>query len=150
MYQLTPIFCQILIVDSFGKKRRINLLKIIAMKTNTFSTMNQSGDWKIRENLRIQHTNGFHIFPINEIIRCEAESNYTMFFLTEKRHFCASKTLKEFEEILIEHGFIRTHKSHFVNRLHIREFLFEGMMKMSDDSFVEVARRRKREVLLVI
>lgn len=80
---------------------------------------------------------------LDEIIRLQAESNYTHIFLTGNKLFVSAKTLKEYDETLKGHRFIRVHKSHLVNPVHIEGYDRLGLLQMSDGSKVEVARRRK-------
>ena len=60
-----------------------------------------------------------------------------------KKLFVSAKTLKEYDEILQGHRFLRVHKSHMVNPRHIEGYDKAGLLHMSDGSTVEVARRRK-------
>lgn len=80
---------------------------------------------------------------LNEIIRLQAESNYTHIFLSGNKVFVSAKTLKEYDEILNGHQFLRVHKSHLVNPAHIEVYDRQGILHMSDGSKVEVARRKK-------
>lgn len=80
---------------------------------------------------------------LNEIIRLQAESNYTHIFLTDKKLFVSAKTLKEYDEILQGHKFLRVHKSHLVNPAHITSYEKQGLLVMSDGAEVEVSRRKK-------
>ncbi len=86
--------------------------------------------------------------PVREIIRCQAESNYTRFYLLNKREILISRTLKDFEAALESCGFIRTHQSHLVNINHIQTLIKRdgGYLKMSDGSPVPVSRSRKDEL----
>jgi two-component system, LytTR family, response regulator len=88
----------------------------------------------------------FFYFP-DEIVRMEGESNYTRMFFTTKKPLLVSKTLKEYEEIMAEHGFIRVHKSHLVNKKHVVNYTVDGNLVMADHSKVEISRRRKEDVL---
>jgi len=97
--------------------------------------------------LAIPTTEGVFFYPIREIVRCEASSNYTQFYLTEKRTFITSKTLKEYDEILTPHGFVRVHKSHLVNMAFAEDYLGKGFIVLKDKTQVEVARRRKEAVI---
>ena len=83
---------------------------------------------------------------LDEIIRLQAESNYTHIHLIGKKVFVSAKTLKEYDEILQGHRFLRVHKSHLVNPAHIESYDKQGLLLMSDGVQVEVARR-KREFL---
>jgi two-component system, LytTR family, response regulator len=80
---------------------------------------------------------------IDEIIRLQADSNYTRIFLTANKVFISAKTLKDYDEILEGHRFLRVHKSHLVNLHHIQAYDRHGILEMSDDSKIEVARRKK-------
>jgi len=84
--------------------------------------------------------------PVSDIIRCEADSNYTHFFLKDKTKFTSSKTLKEYEGVLSQNDFVRVHKSHIVNKNHIDSIRDESCIVMSDKSEVEISRRRLAEV----
>lgn len=97
--------------------------------------------------LALSTSEGTYFFAANEIIRLEGESNYTRFYFTEKKWMLTSKTLKEFEDILTDHGFIRTHKSHMVNKQHIVNISGDGIITMVDNSKVEISRRRRSEVI---
>jgi len=88
----------------------------------------------------------FFYFP-DEIIRLEGESNYTRFFFSGKKPMLVSKTLKEYEELLAGHGFIRVHKSHLINKKHVVNYTNDGQLVLADQSKVEVSRRRKEEVM---
>jgi two-component system LytT family response regulator len=93
--------------------------------------------------------NGLVVVNVSEILRCEAESNYTRIFLTNQELFLASKTLKDFEQLLEECNFVRIHQSHLVNFEHIKKYNKGdgGSVILTDGTEVEVSRRQK-EVLL--
>ena len=54
-----------------------------------------------------------HIIETDQILRCESDNYYTNFFLLDGKKILVSKTLKENEEMLGGHNFIRPHKGHF-------------------------------------
>ncbi|MEO8149940.1 MAG: response regulator [Bacteroidia bacterium] len=83
---------------------------------------------------------------VNNIVRCEADSNYTHFYLNDQSKFTASKTLKECEELLSEKDFIRVHKSHLLNRRYIRSMQNDTHVQLNDGALVEVSRRKLHEV----
>ncbi len=83
----------------------------------------------------------------HEIIRLEGESNYTKFYFADKKTLVTSRTLKDYEDILLSHGFIRVHKSHLVNKIHVTNYTADGMLTMADQSKVEISRRRKEAVI---
>jgi two-component system LytT family response regulator len=98
--------------------------------------------------LALPTTQATFFYKPSEIIRLEGESNYTKFFFTGGKTLLTSKTLKEYEEILEGHDFIRVHKSHIVNKAHVVNYSGDGLLTLSDNSKVEISRRRKEEVTL--
>jgi two-component system, LytTR family, response regulator len=92
---------------------------------------------------------GYTITELHEIIRCEGYKNYTTFYLTSQTRVVVSKTLKEFEEMLEGHGFVRIFQSHLVNLGHVRRYQKGrgGMVEMSDGSALPVSREKKNNLL---
>ena len=93
--------------------------------------------------------NGLTVFTLNEIVYCQAEINYTHFFLVTKNKILGTKTLKEYEELLNEYDFIRVHKSNLINLHHVKNYSRGegGTVTMSNGDVVEVSRRKKEEFL---
>jgi two-component system LytT family response regulator len=96
-------------------------------------------------NIVLPTLDGFLVVKISDIIRCEADKNYTFFIFTKDKKVLVSKTLKEFEELLQDMDFIRIHQSHLINASHVQRYIkgSGGYVKMSDDSIIEVSRRKK-------
>jgi two-component system LytT family response regulator len=94
-------------------------------------------------------SNGLTVYPIKEIIRCQAEVNYTNFFLTSKNKILVTRTLKEYEELLNDYDFVRVHNSHLINLHHVKNYSRGegGTVTMSDGTTVDVSRRKKDEFL---
>jgi two-component system LytT family response regulator len=92
---------------------------------------------------------GFEVVNVNDIIRAEANDNYTNFYLTNGKTLLVSKTLKHFDDLLADFDFIRIHKSHLVNLQYITKYIKGkgGQVRMFDDSFVDVSATRKKELL---
>ena len=84
-----------------------------------------------------------------DIIRCEAQGNYTNFYLTDGTSLLITKTLRYYEELLIGKGFFRVHKSHLINLNYIRRFIKgkQSFVETTDGVSIEVSFR-KREALL--
>ena len=92
---------------------------------------------------------GFEVIQVKDIIRCEANDNFTDFVLTDKRRLLICRTLKFYEELLTDFGFVRIHKSHLVNLEHVRKYLKGkgGQVVMSDNSVADVSPNKKDELL---
>lgn len=85
----------------------------------------------------------------NMIVACSSDSNYTMVFLEDGRKKLISRTLKDFEELLVDHNFFRIHHSHLINLSHIREFVRAGggHVVMKNKMKFPVSRSRKESLL---
>jgi len=102
--------------------------------------------------LAIPSLDGLMFYEINDIIHLEANSNYTSIYLTNKTKIIASKTLKEFEEILPEDVFFRTHHSHIINLGFIKRYIKGdgGQIELQNGTYVDVSRRKKDDFLKAI
>ena len=82
----------------------------------------------------IPSSDGMHILRVSEIMRCESSSNYTQFFLNTGKILLASKTLKEFDNMLSDYNFERIHKSHLVNMNYVKRYVqSDGGYLIMDD-----------------
>ncbi len=117
------------------------------IETFLHNMVNRGSDQKMK--LCIPSMKGFQVVDIRDIIYCEASSNYTNFYFTNRSLICASKPIHEYETVLEDAGFVRTHKSYVVNLEHIREYVRGegGSVILSGGQEVEVSRRKK-EVLM--
>lgn len=100
--------------------------------------------------LALPTKDGVHFLMPNEIIRCEAVGNYTKFYTDKNKTYLISKTLGDYDVLLSPHHFIRTHKSHLVNKKFVSFIDHDGYAVLKDSSKVEVSRRRKDEVMTAL
>jgi Response regulator of the LytR/AlgR family len=116
--------------------------KLVSNLINNLQQKDQTGF-----KLALSTTEGVFFFIPSEIIRLEGESNYTRFYFANQKPMLVSRTLKEYEDILAEHDFIRAHKSHLVNKKFVKYLDKEGLLWLTDGSHIIVSRRKKEEVL---
>lgn len=100
--------------------------------------------------LALSTMEGVSFYDPKDILKCEADDNYTHFYFVNNKPLIVSKTLKEFEEILTDYGFMRVHKSYLVNMHYVVRLDKEGLLWLKDGSHVAVSRRRKKEVLEIL
>ena len=102
--------------------------------------------------LAIPTLEGLIFYDIKDIIHLEANSNYTNIYLLNNQKIIASKTLKEFEELLPEDTFFRTHHSHLINLNYIKRYIKGdgGQIELGNGNYVDVSRRKKDEFLKAI
>ena len=93
----------------------------------------------------LKTSESIHVINVKDIIRCEADENYTSFFLNDTNRILISKPLKEYDELLTEYGFFRIHQSHLINLNYFKQFKKAdgGFAVMSDGTSVPVSSRKK-------
>src|SRR6185436_14923458 len=96
--------------------------------------------------------NGYELVNIETIIRCEADGHYTTFYFADRDRILIAKNLKEYEEMLVQHRFMRVHESHLINLNHITKYQKGdgGIVFMSDKSAVQVSRKHKEDFLSLL
>jgi len=99
--------------------------------------------------ITLSHTGGFSVIEMKDIIRLEAESNYTRVFVQEKKSYFVSKPLKVFEDNLKDNIFFRVHRSYIINLLFVKEFLREdgGVLVMVDDAKIQLPKARYNDFM---
>jgi len=102
--------------------------------------------------LAVPTLDGLLFYDINDIIHLEANSNYTHIFFNNQPKILASKTLKEFEDMLPTGIFFRIHHSHLVNLNFIKRYIKGdgGQIELQNGTYVDVSRRKKEEFLKAI
>lgn len=113
------------------------------MDKTSFSISNKRG------RLGFPYKGGIHYFSPEQIIRLEAESNYTFIFIDQQKPIIMAKVLGAYEAMLSPFGFIRTHRSHLINTRHIQSIDHDRIV-MDDMSEAEISRRKRKEVLEVL
>ncbi|MDQ2720383.1 MAG: LytTR family DNA-binding domain-containing protein [Bacteroidota bacterium] len=104
---------------------------------------------KIHDKIAIPTAEGFVIISINEIVYCHASCNYTEFHLTDKKCILSSYTLKQYDEMLTDQSFFRSHRSYLINLSHVKKYRKGegGEIVMSNGHEIELARTHKDEFL---
>lgn len=103
----------------------------------------------LQQKMAIPTMTGLQFVVLQDIIRFEAKGNYTTIFLSNADPVLATKTIKDYEEVLPESIFYRIHNSHIINLSKIREYQKGrgGNVVMEDGSSIEVATRRREDFL---
>lgn len=104
---------------------------------------------KALSSLALPNATGLQFITIQNIVRCEAHGSYTSIFTSDGVSVVASRTLKEFEEILPQENFFRTHHSYIINLNFIAKYHKGngGYIEMTDKSKVPLAARRKNDFI---
>lgn len=113
---------------------------------------NQTTQHASEKKIAVREADSIHFFKVNEIIALEADGSYTKIHLSNSAVFTASRNLKEYEKMLQEFGFIRTHHSFLVNPTKIARFDKKegGMLIMENNLSVPVSHRKRDNVLDIL
>ena len=85
-------------------------------------------------------------------MRCESDSNNTIFYLADGQKVFVTKTLKYFTDMLKNYQFLRVHQSHLVNLQCISAFMKAdgGYLVLKNGDNVPVSVRKKVEVMEIL
>lgn len=89
--------------------------------------------------------NGLLFVAVRDIVRLESKGSYTYIYFQDRSQILATGGIKDFEDLLPESLFFRIHQSHIINLNKIKSYQKGrgGFVTMEDDSFIEVAIRRR-------
>lgn len=101
------------------------------------------------EKLLLPTTQGFEVIALKDIVRMEANHNYTDCYLISQEHLLISKPLISFENILNDLEFVRVHNKHLINLKYVKKYFkgSGGSLVMMDGSEISVSKSRKNEFL---
>ncbi len=101
------------------------------------------------EKIGVSAMDGVHFVRLNEIVRLEAEDNYTHFMMKTGDKLTASRTIKGYEESLINFNFVRVHKKHIVNMNFMKTYIKGegGYLVLENGETIEVSRRKKTNLI---
>jgi two-component system LytT family response regulator len=98
------------------------------------------------EKIAVPTAEGYELIRTDNIIRCEADDNYTRLFLKDNVRIVACRSLKEVEDLLENFPFfLRVHHSFLVNMNEVTKYIRSdgGYLVMSDGADVTISRSRK-------
>lgn len=102
--------------------------------------------------IAIPARDGLQFVKIEDIIYLEASANYTLIYLPGNVKLTASRTLKDFEELLPQDNFVRIHHSYIINVNCVEKYIRGegGQVVLSNNAVLDVAKRKKHEFLKAI
>lgn len=132
----------------------VNKVQLTLEKTNDTSLVDVVLQ-NIKENkgqdqkLVLPNLTGFDLVNVKDIIRCQANDNYTNIYMDNGKQFIISKTLKHFETILSDCDFLRVHKSHLINLKKVKQYI-KGktpQLILDDNSEIDLSPSKKQEFI---
>ncbi len=104
------------------------------------------------DKIAVPTSDGMEFILIKNILHIESSSNYSKIYFTDGKHMLVTKLLKDFEDLLMPYKFYRVHNSHLINLSCIKKYIRGdgGQVILQDDTYIDVARRKKDEFLRLI
>jgi two-component system LytT family response regulator len=97
------------------------------------------------QKLALPTITGFELVALDDLVRLEAASNYTHFYLHNGKKMTVSKTLKEYDDLLEPEGFVRIHQSHMINMRYLKSYQKgkNPVAIMQDDIELDIGATRR-------
>jgi two-component system LytT family response regulator len=98
--------------------------------------------------IALSTSKGISLLCLQNIIRIQGCSNYSKIFFADNSYpLTVAKVLHWFEDNLPVEMFLRTHRTHLVNRQHIINVLLSThTMQLSNGEKINISKRRKQWV----
>ncbi len=116
---------------------------------NLLNLSQQLSDRSEIKKISLPNGQGYSLVNLSDIVHIEADSNYSIFHLASGEKITVSKILKEYEEILPDHQFIRIHKSSIVNLDYLNDYNSKNGLEVTlkNGDRIAVSRRRASDFL---
>ncbi len=119
----------------YGKQDLARIFKAIDEQKEGFSR------------LAVPTKEGAEFIQMDDILRLQADGNYTFIYLHSGKRVYTSKTLKYFEDLLPHAKFYRPHQSHIINVSSMLRYVKSdgGYVIMTDGAQISLARSKRQE-----
>jgi two-component system LytT family response regulator len=135
-------------VDSYVQRPAKDTLKQL---NALYSQLDRKKDISGRK-IAFPSLHGFELVPLEDIMVCEASSNYTKVHLKNGQHILVSRTLKDIAELLNMSPFFRLHHSYLVNLQCATQYIRGegGQLVLHGNLTVPVSRNKKDELISLL
>ncbi len=147
-YLLKPVNIDELIV-AVDKYKAQSASKFYPMSLKAFQE-NTTRETKDRiTTLGLATLNEIQFVSVDDIIRLEAASNYTHFYIEGNHKVTVSHTIKYYEGLLEGSQFMRVHQSHIINLRKVKKYIKGkvGSIMMTDGCTLDVSPKKKDDFL---
>jgi two-component system, LytTR family, response regulator len=121
-------------------------MNVLFEALKSFSNQNTN---PLSDRIALSTQEGVLFVGVKDILRVEASGNYSSFFMLSKQRIVVSKTLKEFEDVLIPYNFLRISRSNLVNLNQVVKYQKGdgGTLFLTDSVELTVSPQHKGELL---
>jgi two-component system, LytTR family, response regulator len=96
------------------------------------------------EKINIPTSKGLKVAMVQNIVRIQASSNYSVIYFNNERPLLVAKVLHSFEQLLPKGIFKRIHRTHLINRHFIIGLSENKNLELANGETLPVSRRKKR------
>ncbi|MDF1694873.1 MAG: LytTR family DNA-binding domain-containing protein [Saprospiraceae bacterium] len=127
--------------DEIYNKQQINKAEILLQNIAAIHNQNRK--------LVLPLMEGLEIVRMSDVLYCEADDNFTHFYLTDGRKLMICRNLKFYESSLDPFGFFRIHRSHIINLEYIKRYIKGkgGSVVMENGEEIIVSNSKKSELI---
>lgn len=102
-----------------------------------------------KQQLILPTLQGFDVVKAEDIVRLQADGNFTQIYLADNSKKMVCRFLKHFDNLL-ENPFVRVHRSHIVNTNFVKSYHKSGTVTLSDNTEIEVSGNFKDNFLRIL
>ena len=101
-----------------------NAMQVVEHKKDDtqFQTLQHNIQPHHKRKLVLKTQESIFVIEIDDIVHCEADKNYTFFYLNDGKKILVSKTLKDYDTMLAGFSFFRVHQSHLINLNYVERY----------------------------
>lgn len=105
-----------------------------------------------KQTITLSTAEGYEFVEIGQIVYCEASGSYTLFHLKTGKTILVSKNLKEYENILKQFNFFRSHQSFLINISEVEKLVKAegGYIVMKNGKKVNISSKKKDEFVKIM
>ena len=102
------------------------------------------------DQLMLSSSNEIRLVSLEDVLYCEADGPYTVFYLRNAEQIVVSKALNWYEKALENDFFFRVHHKHLINLRAVQRYVRGkgGYVILKDGSYINVSTRRKEHFLI--
>lgn len=148
-YLLKPVTSEALMAAVVKASQRTHQRKLLEHYQFFFDTLKRHETHNAPQRIALpNHQHIIEYVHFQQIVYIEADKQYCIFHLTDRRKIVVAKGLNEYESLLENYNFLRVHRSYIINSEHIKRYLkSDEQMELYNGVKIPVARGLKADIL---
>ncbi|MBW8359092.1 MAG: LytTR family DNA-binding domain-containing protein [Weeksellaceae bacterium] len=142
-YILKPIDIQELITAVAKVAETLEQKQAFSRNQVLLENLKQKPD---KQQIILPTVQGFDVVKIDDIVRLQADGNFTHLFMKDGSRKMVCRFLKYFDELL-DFPLVRVHRSHIINTVYVASYHRNGEIVLNDGTEIEVSSTYKEAFL---